>query len=453
MAVVPPPDHGPGWEYLYFASELARGLAAHQAEYLAYQSQVATPSSTAVPDPVAHLRSLTDEIAKPVAKVTQLLDPQTTTHAFGPPGQPGDEAAIRDLAAQLVGVYAEMISWGLRVRNTTVEPRWRPVYAALAEYVSLPLHQFQDFSAVLSAQVTKAVADLRAGRAPSAPLQLALNVSIDPAAVSHFQTALATLESGAQPQTAASPPPPATAPSDELTEEWSDDHVPIAPFSPPSTGMPTGSPVERAQQLPATVWFRRFGDIPGVDYETPPGIDSTKLRGYGMEPRLMVSDFGGHHYESLDWNYGYEMSSASPAHERGFGSTPGGSVGAVTTWCAEGLELPGEPSDYHFMIQGAIDQLHGLRRQDHGALPELERLCWLDLALIEAWPRSVVQVDGDLTFYGVTAFDHLIRLYETEGALHEAMDVANIAAQFRQGAERGQELAERIAAVDAEVQG
>lgn len=449
MAVVPPPDHGPGWEYLYFASELARGLAAHQAEYLEYQSLAATPSATPVPDPVAHLQALTDEIARPVAKVTELLNPQTTTHAFGPPGQPGDEAAIRDLAAQLAGIYAEMISWGLRVRNAGVGPQWRPVYEALAQYVSLPLHQFQDFSAALSAQVSKAIADLRAGKPPSEPLHLTLTVSIDPAAVSQFQAALATLKSGAPLQPVAAPPPQPTGLSDALSELWTDAHIPIAPYSPPAAGMPTGSPVERAQQLPATAWFHRFGDIPGVDYQTPPGIDPTKLPGYGMEPRLFASDFGDHHLESLDWNYGDTMSSASPAQEWEAG--PGDSVEAVLTGCAQGLELPGEPSNYHFMIQGAIERLYKLRRQDSAALPELERLCWLDLALIEAWPRAVVQVDGDLTAYSVLAFDHLIRLYETEGALHEAMDVANIAARFRQGAEHSQELAERIAAVDAEV--
>lgn len=109
MNVVPPPDHGPGWEYLYFASELARGLAAHQPEYLEYQSQGAGPSGPAVADPAGHIRQLTDEIRDASGEVPRLLSPTALEPAFGPPGQAGDEAAICSVAAQLTDVYAELI--------------------------------------------------------------------------------------------------------------------------------------------------------------------------------------------------------------------------------------------------------------------------------------------------------------------------------------------------------
>jgi hypothetical protein len=232
--------------------------------------------------------------------------------------------------------------------------------------------------------------------------------------------------------------------------------------------MPAGSPLERAMQLPRWQWFPRLGDIPGVDYETPDSIDPTKLPGYGLVPERYSSDFADRHLEDLMWASGDGSTSASPANEWGFGPGSEDSAAAVAKWCTEGLELPGEPSDYHFMIQGAIERLHTLRRKDHDAYQELERFCLLDLRLIEAWPRAIMdEYSDDHKFYHCVAFVHLINLYETEGALHEALEIAQLAESFsprwdrnktaQHGIEKANdkwdELTERIAAVDAETKG
>lgn len=466
MSVVPPPDHGPGWEYLYFAAELARGLAAHQSEYLEYQSQVTAPSGLAVADPAGHIRQLTDEIREAIAEVPRLLSPAVLEPAFGPPGQPGDEASIRSVAARLTEVYAELISCGLRVRNASVEPKWRPVYAALAKCVSLPLLQFQDFSAALSAKTAKVIADVRADIPQSEPLELALSVSVDPSAVSEFNAALAALKAGSSASPPTSPSMHAFPPQPNGYPRRNDD-APDPPFDPPAA-VPVGSPLERARQLPPKVWFRRFGDIRGVRYETPAGFDPTKLKGHGLEPQRDSYDFNGEHREELMWPTKDGATSASPAHEWAFGSSPDDSVDTLVKGLAEGLELPGEPSDYHFMIQGTFDQLRKLGRRDLRALAELERLCWLDIALIEAWPRAVMnEYDDDHNFYYCAAWGHLIGLYETEGALYEAMEVAERAGAFApawtgnktaeqelaQARDKRTELAERIAAIDAETAG
>lgn len=462
MNVAPPPDHGPGWEYLYFASELARGLAAHEAEYLEYQSQVTALTGLAVANPAGHIRQLTDEIRDATAEVPGLLSPAVLEPAFGPPGQPGDEAGIRSVAARLTEVYAELIFWGLRVRNANVEPTWRPVYAALAKYVSLPLHQFQDFSAALSAKTAKVIADVRAGVTQSEPLEVSLNVSVDPAAVSEFGAALVAMNSGTPSA------PPSTQGSSTTAQPATDRNEMLAPYAPPAGSMPGDTPLERATQLPRYAWFRRFGDIPGVNYQTAAGIDPTKLPGHASAPEHHTSDFSDQHLEYLVWQHGSGTTSESPAHEWAFRSSADDSVDAVVSWCAEGLEIPGEPTDYHFLISHAVDQLHKLRRKDHRALAELERLCWLDIALIEAWPRAVLnEYSGDPSFYGVLAFNHLAGLYETEGALHEAMEVAERAGAFApawtgnktaeqelaQARDKRTELAERIAAIDAETAG
>jgi hypothetical protein len=211
--------------------------------------------------------------------------------------------------------------------------------------------------------------------------------------------------------------------------------------------------VDRAQGLDRCQWFRRFGDIPGIDYQTPPRIDPMKLRGYGMVPEHSAFDSGGQHYESLYWDYGEESSSASPVQEFGE-KIKSDSVTALVRWCAQGLELPGEPADYHFHIQAAIGELQKLGRRDYGALPELERLCLLDLKLLDAWPRAILNEYGeDPAFYGSMAFGCLISLYESEGALHEALEIAERAAQFSQNPDRREEFMKRLAAIAAETVG
>jgi len=40
-------------------------------------------------------------------------------------------------------------------------------------------------------------------------------------------------------------------------------------------------------------WFRRCGDIPGLNYLRPRGIDASRLPGFGAAPELRVYDFNG----------------------------------------------------------------------------------------------------------------------------------------------------------------
>jgi hypothetical protein len=193
LPVVPPTDHDAGWEWLYFASELARGLAACQPQYLEYQSQAVGVAGDAVADPEANIRLLSDEMSSVVAKANGLLDPALMEQALGPPGKPGNEEVIRVVTAGLTGVYADMISWGLRVRGANVEPKWQPAYTALSKYVSLPLHQFQDFSAALSTRMSQLVTDLRAGKTPDPEVDMTLTLTVEPTATSEFNAAMAAI--------------------------------------------------------------------------------------------------------------------------------------------------------------------------------------------------------------------------------------------------------------------
>ncbi len=199
------------------------------------------------------------------------------------------------------------------------------------------------------------------------------------------------------------------------------------------------------------VWFRRFRDIPNVVYHGSPKVDPQSRPAYGDPPQIEKYEFDGETRQSLDWPTDGGSTSASPAHRRAFGDLTGKSTADLLENLYEGLELPGEPSDYHFLIQGCAEELRLRRQQEPNVLEEVEKLCLLDLQLVEACPYAVQDEDNEEpVFYAILAFGTLIGLYEKEGALWEALAVAERAVQFDQEHEARQRLLERISELEKE---
>lgn len=188
-------------------------------------------------------------------------------------------------------------------------------------------------------------------------------------------------------------------------------------------------------------WYRRFGDIPGISYETPPGLSPERLRGFGMKPELLRYESGA----SLWW--GDTTESPSSAHAI-FDSSR--SANSLVKRMHEVLELPGTASDYHFALAGAVGSLFGLRAADPSALEAMERFCWLDIELIEARPEAFLYEDaeGSTAYYGFPSMSRLITLYSTEGYLREALAVVEKAERFGQASGQQEKLAARLAAVE-----
>jgi hypothetical protein len=216
-------------------------------------------------------------------------------------------------------------------------------------------------------------------------------------------------------------------------------------------------------------WFRRFGDIPGVTYETPSGLDPKKLPGYGVVPKISVAEFEyvvadeahiaaaesyhGKSRPTLWWPEDGGGTSASPAKNRMAGHSTTVSTREILVNCLEALELPGEPVDYHFLIQHCADALWSQRRKEPDFLDDVEKLCWLDIQLIQARPDTVrIEGSDEPRFYHVSAFLILIDVYQREGFLREALDVAELAARYGQLDARDR-LAKRITAVENEDRG
>lgn len=204
-------------------------------------------------------------------------------------------------------------------------------------------------------------------------------------------------------------------------------------------------------------WFRRFGEIPGVRYQGDPKVDRGRLPGHDLTPELHAFEMGGQVRYSLWWPDETGGTTASPVSSRAFGDLRSAATKDILRNLHEGLELPGEPTDYHFLIQGGATELWQRRRDDPGILDEVERLCWLDIGLVESRSDAAsFEAEGEeeeLRFYGISTFGILIDLYEREGFLREALEVARRATRCGQGDALEKELANRVAAVEAEDDG
>ncbi len=172
-------------------------------------------------------------------------------------------------------------------------------------------------------------------------------------------------------------------------------------------------------------WYRRLGDIPGVGYATPPGVNRFKLRGASAKPKVSRFGFEGRQRLSAEWPGG---GSASPASQH-MRTDKDGPLTEVLHRLHEALELPGTASDYHYALMETYQALYSRRREEALALVEVERLCWLDIALVERCPRDRGE-EFDLREVDHPAFSRLMQIYEREGYLLEARSVAERAAGF-----------------------
>jgi hypothetical protein len=236
----------------------------------------------------------------------------------------------------------------------------------------------------------------------------------------------------------------------------------------------------------AAEWFRRLGDVPGLDYGPPVVVDREALPRHDAEPdnRDGIS-IGGY----LSWGTVWEP--VRPEEREPDDDEDGGAVWSrdleapVTEYLREyldhdaehglarvraerplatpdllrrlweGLELPGRPYDYHVAIERVREMLFARRLDEAEVMETVESLAWLDVRLVLACPHAVlVQTDeGDEHFYGMSAFDALIRLYQTEGFMREALEVAELAERFPAPAKRVSDLRARLETIRSETVG
>ncbi|MFC4455304.1 hypothetical protein [Deinococcus sonorensis] len=168
-------------------------------------------------------------------------------------------------------------------------------------------------------------------------------------------------------------------------------------------------------------WYSRLADVPQTEYAVRT-VDRTKLALIGLRPERGDEINGETYYW---WPVGkHGSTSASPVQQHGVGKAWPKTPAALLRRIDEVLELPGTPSDYHFFLQAAIEELWKFRASAPDVLPEVERLAWLDLRLVtSAADPAASHNEGERSAFGVRAFSLLKRLYLLNGDLEGAWQV------------------------------
>ena len=202
--------------------------------------------------------------------------------------------------------------------------------------------------------------------------------------------------------------------------------------------------------------FQRLATVPGVSYIGGSEVNQKNLSGNASEPPVPVGTYEGKREESLSRTTRDGSTSASPTQQRN-AKPPKNESPAEGAWrqLQERLELPGTLSDYHFAIQSCQEELWKLRREEPWVLVRIEELCWLNIRLIEAYPATIAYqtTDGKQLYARVSAFYRLIYLYEREGFLHEALDVAQRAVRLGNAGNAVERLQGRLAELATEGEG
>jgi hypothetical protein len=205
------------------------------------------------------------------------------------------------------------------------------------------------------------------------------------------------------------------------------------------------SPSERDENA----WFPRFGDIPGISWSSP-SIDRSRLPGHDARPE--PSSYDGSTWWPMIGGDEDGETSATPAQQYGDGFGEAKTVADVLLQLGEALELPGNPSDYHFLIAEAQERLWRFRFREPKALAEIERLCFLDIELVRVRKGIIAPYrEGEPTLY-MAVFESLHRLYSKEGYLAELQEIQRMAVdEFDQRkGPRLDEVQERLALLEAE---
>lgn len=169
--------------------------------------------------------------------------------------------------------------------------------------------------------------------------------------------------------------------------------------------------------------YLRFADVPGISYQPIVSLTDFKLPGGG---KSLASSY----YTPPP------MGGRSPKE--------------IRSLLAIALELPGTVYDYHSILQDSQEELWLHRKKEPLVLVDVERLCLWDIMLGEKY-RDVDMRSAPTSLTPLPSFHRLIRLYEREGYLREAMQIALRAEHYCKGDHFYKEqLQPRLAALEAE---
>jgi len=197
-------------------------------------------------------------------------------------------------------------------------------------------------------------------------------------------------------------------------------------------------------------WFPRLGEVPGIQYPESTLVDRRSLLGHDWQPQHFKYFLEDRYH--VRWPaYDAEWTTASPA-QQWYSRSPaqGHSAAATLRHLHEVLELPGDLFTYHLAIMTGSESLFRFRRTDPWVLEEVERFCLLDMELIVAYPAMIAEERAPGGYVRSSTFRILRNLYEKDGYLREAMEIARLAARFHQESPGLEKIEQRLAILEAE---
>jgi DNA-binding FadR family transcriptional regulator len=136
------------WEYRLFAGALYQGREALEFKYRDRKAGIdSSRVRLNVHDANRVLQHAIHRVAAAVGTIEQILSPTAQQRAFGPPGEPGDAAAIRHLAQRVVSVYEELLDTAAQLRSIEAPGFLQPAFRIASRYTDAPIAQFRRFIA------------------------------------------------------------------------------------------------------------------------------------------------------------------------------------------------------------------------------------------------------------------------------------------------------------------
>jgi len=186
----------PGWEWMAFGAQLWIGLADKRDRYRAHRCGHATPKShnrLEGRDAMSYLADAIRTGGRLAESINDIFDEARQERAFGPPGEPGSPAEIRQMANEFISVYLALINWGSEVRGTGVPFSYRRTYRAAARLMDGPIAQLRHFVASLTDQLDALPDHFASGSKRPLNITLTLALSIRPADQARFDRSLSRL--------------------------------------------------------------------------------------------------------------------------------------------------------------------------------------------------------------------------------------------------------------------
>jgi len=206
------------------------------------------------------------------------------------------------------------------------------------------------------------------------------------------------------------------------------------------------------------VWFERMGDIPGLGAQLPTPPSRATLLGCAERPWIYAGKHADNtgEFRLLMWpgskgfgqwtpsDFGHNWSPAQRLYV-GVEQAPGRTPAQIKADLWPTLERPGVGVDYHFLLQGAVEELWKIRDSDPDARSALIEVATIDWQLFEAFPECMlIEPDRPGQYLSSKSLERLAAVHEQLGDLESAFNVTSFAVRYGQMDARHRRLAKKL---------